>query len=167
MNITPMEIRSYEMKKALRGYDAREVEALREAAADALEDAHRRISALEERLKETRDSLEGHMANERLLKEAITTAQGMAGEIKENAAKEAELIIAEARLQADEIVRQAQTRSTQLNDEIFRLRKQRREIEASVRALIDYHSSTLTMEGEESERNDEEAGKLKFLPRPE
>ena len=163
MKITALEIRSHQIKKSIRGYDVRETDSILEMAADAIEEATREINRLEDRLKETSDSLAEHMANESILKETITSAQRMVEDLKNNARKEAELIIAEARMQADEIVRQAHTRASQVQDEIHRLKKQRIELESKIKALIDYHSTTLLMEEEEARHADEESEKLKFF----
>ncbi len=166
MKVTSLEVKSHQLKKSFRGYDVREVEALRELATEALADASRTISSLEERLKNAEERLSEHVANEKMLKDTITTAQKMVDDLKVNARKEAELIVTEARLQADEIIRQAQARSRDLQEEIFRLKKQRIEFETSIKAVIDYHSATLVAEGEESRRSDSESEKLKFFPKP-
>lgn len=165
MRITPLEIRSQSLKKGFIGYDVREVEAFKELAASALEEAAMEIMRLEERLHETEKRLTDHMENEKTLKDAITTAQKMVDDIKENARKEAELTVAEAKFHGDGIVRQAQSRATELKEEISRLKKQRVEIETSIKAILDYHSSKLLIEEDESKKADEEADKLKFLPK--
>lgn len=165
MRITALEVRSYQLKKAFRGYDEREVQHLKELASDALEEATREIGSLEDRLREANARLSDHIAQEDILKSTITTAQSMVEDIKANAKKEAELLLAEARLQADEIIRQAQSRATQIQEEIFRLKRQRIELETSIRAILDYHSNTLVMEGEESKKADEGSDKLKFFPK--
>ncbi|MFQ5736958.1 MAG: DivIVA domain-containing protein [Thermodesulfobacteriota bacterium] len=166
MKVTSLEIRSHQLKKSLRGYDVGEVEALKELAADGLEDASREINSLEERLRDANERLAEHIANENMLRDTITTAQRMVEDMKLGARKEAELIIAEARLQAEEIVRQAHTRSKELQEDIFRFKKQRAEIETQIKAILNYHSTTLLLEEAESERADEEAEKLKFFPKP-
>ena len=166
MKITPLEIRSYPLRKSLfGGLRAREVEGLKELAAGAIEDANRVIMRLEDRLRDTESRLAEHMANESLLKEAITTTQKMTGDIKAGAKKEAELIMAEARLRAEEIIRQAQSRATQIVDEIHRLRRQRAEFESSIRAIVDYHSTQLLIDEEESRKADNDSEKVKFLPK--
>ncbi len=163
MKITPLEIRSYQFKKSFKGYDIQEVEKLKELASDSLEEAIKANAILDERLKEMSERLSEHVSNEKTLKDAITTAHGMAEELKNNARKEGELLIAEARLQAEEIVRQAHSRSRELQEEIFRLRKQRAELEFSIKTILDYHSSILSIEGDESRKADSESEKLKFL----
>lgn len=163
MRITPLEIKSHQLKKSFKGYDTREVEELRDLAADALEEAAREIMALQEKVKDSAVRITEYAANENMLKETITTAQRMVEDLKSNARKEAELLVAEAKLQAEAIVRQAQSRSRDLQEEIFRLKKQRIELETAIKAIIDYHSSTLLLEEDEAKKADEEADKLKFL----
>jgi len=165
MKITPLEIRGFHFKKSFKGYDIGEVERLKELASDTLEEAQRTNTILEEKLREANERVGEHITLENTLKDAITTAHSMVEDLKNNARKEAELLIAEARLQGEDIVRQAQTRSRELQEEIFRLRKQRVEIETSIKAILDYHSSILVMEGDESKKADSETEKLKFLPK--
>lgn len=166
MKVTPLEIRNHSFKKsALGGYDKRDVEALQETSAEALEEANRDIMHLEEKTRDLEERLAEHIGNENLLKEAITTTQKMAGDIKENARKEAELILAEARVHADEIVKQAQSRAMEINGEIMRLKQQRAEFEASIKALLDYHSTRILLEEECALNADHEADKIKFLPK--
>lgn len=163
MRITPLEIKSHQLKKSFKGYDTREVEELRDLAADALEEAAREIMTLQEKVKDSAVRITEYAANENMLKETITTAQRMVEDLKSNARKEAEILVAEAKLQAEAIVRQAQSRSRDLQEEIFRLKKQRIELETAIKAIIDYHSSTLLLEEDEAKKADEEADKLKFL----
>jgi len=163
MKITPMDIRAHELKRSFRGYDTHGVDALKEICAEALEDAASTIMNLEERLKRASGRLEDHMANETTLKDAITTAQKMVEDFKGNARKEAELIVAEASVQADNIVRQAHTRAAGLQEEIYRLKKRRIEIETAVKAVIEYHSNTLVLNEEDAKKADAEAEKVKFL----
>lgn len=165
MKMTALDIKGHALRKGFRGYDVREVEELRDAASEALGEAAREIMDLSEKLEEAEERIREYASNENTLREAITTVQRMAEEMKSNARKEAEILLAEARLQGDEIIRQAQSRSTALQDEIFRLRKQRKEIESSIKAVIEYHSSILLLEEEESQKADEESDKLKFLPK--
>lgn len=165
MKVTPLEIKSHGLKKSFKGYDVREVEELRDMAADALEEASREIMALQEKLKDSTERCREYAANENILRETITTAQKMVEDLKANARKESELLIAEAKLQAEEIVRQAQSRAAQVQDDIYRLKKQRKELEAAMKAIIEYHSSVLLTEEEEARRGDEESDKLKFFPK--
>ncbi|MBI5642688.1 MAG: DivIVA domain-containing protein [Deltaproteobacteria bacterium] len=163
MRMTSHEIKGYQLKKGFRGYDIQDVENLREQAATALEEASREIMNLSDKLRNAQENLDEHIANERMLRDTLTTAQKMVEDLKHATKKETELLLAEARLQAEEIIRQAQSRSTHLQEETFRLRQQRLEIETSIKALINYHSAKLIMEEDESRKADSESEKLKFF----
>jgi cell division initiation protein len=163
MKTTPLEIREHKLRKRLLGYDTHEVEALKELTADTLAGAARKITELEEMLKDMASKLSEHEEREAMLKDTITTAQKMVEDLKNNARKEAEIIIAEARHQAEEITNQAKKRVLKIQEEIFQLKKQRIELETSIKAVLDYHSSVMLMEEKESRKADEEAEKLKFL----
>ena len=163
MKVTPLEIRSHGIKKSFKGYAVKEVEDLRDMAAEALEEAAKDIMTLQEKLRDVSERNREYAANENILRETITTAQRMVDDLKTNARKEAELVITEARLQAEEIVRLAQSRASQVQDDIYRLRKQRKELEASIKAVLDYHSSVFLTEEEEARKADEETDKLKYF----
>lgn len=163
MKVTPLEIKSHGLKKSFKGYDVREVEELRDMAADALEESAKEIMALQEKLKDLTERNREYAANETILRETITTAQKMVDDLKMNARKEADLVVAEAKLHAEEIIRQAQSRAAQVQDDIYRLRRQRKELEASIKAVIDYHSSVFLTEEEEARKADEETDKLKYF----
>jgi cell division initiation protein len=163
MKITPLEIREQRIRKKLLGYDVHEVEALKELTAEALEEAARKITVLEEKLKDMASSLSEHEQRETMLKDTITTAQKMVDDLKNNAKKEAEIIIAEARQQADEVANQAKKRALAIQEEIFQLKKHRIELETSIKAILDYHSSVMLIEEKEARKADEETEKLKFF----
>lgn len=163
MKFTPLEIRSHGFKKSFKGYDVKGVEELREMAADALEEAAREIMALEEKVVDLTARNREYAANETILRETITTAQRMVEDLKTNARREAELVVAEARLAAEEIIRQAQVRASNVQEDIYRLRKQRKELEASLKAVLDYHTGIFLAEEEDARRMDEETDKLKYL----
>lgn len=166
MKLTPNEIRNHPLKKRrMGGYNIDEVNALKEAAAQTLEEAIRETGLLEERLKETEARLTGYVENELSLKDSLTTAQRIVDDIRANARKEAELIIAESRVHGDEIVRQAQKRAQELGQDIYRLKHQRLELESSLKSILDYHTSKLLIDEVDSKRADENADKVRYLPK--
>ncbi len=162
MRITPMEIREHQLKKRLFGYDIQEVEAFKDLCAEALEEASKKVHRLEEKLKRTCERLSEFEERESILKETITTAQKMVEDLKENARKEAELIIIEAKNQAEEIVRHARERCERIQDDIVQLRKQKAELVSSIKSILDYHTGILSM----NEESDEDKGsdKLTLFP---
>ena len=163
MKITALEVKSHPLKKRFLGYDVREVESLKELVSENLEEATREITFLQEKKRELEATLAIHIGNEQTLKEAITSTQKVATDIKGGARKEAELIIAEARIKANEIIGRAQLHATGLQEVILKLKGQRIELETSIKAILDFHSTKLLLEDEETAKADEEADKLKYL----
>jgi len=164
MKITHIEIKGFAFRKKAIGYDPREVDSLKERAASALEDTNRERARLEDKVRDLETRLSEHVKNESLLKDAITSTQKITMDIKDNARKEGELIIAEAQVRGDDIIRQAQSRASNISDDILRLKKQRAEFEASLKALISYHTTQILINDEESTKAEEEANKIKYMP---
>lgn len=163
MRATSLEIKEQKLRKKLFGYDPTEVEVLRELACGSLEDAARRIVELKSDVERLDARLQEHEKIERTLKDTITTAHKMYEDLKGTALKESELIVAEAKLQAGDIHSQAATRASEIRTEIIELKKQRQQLESSIKAVLDYHSNILELGTEESKKADEELEKLQFL----
>jgi cell division initiation protein len=163
MKLTPMDIREQTFKKGLLGYNKIEVHAFKELAAGTLEELTRQNYLQEEQLRDMERKLSSHESRETILKEAITSAQQMGEDLKDNARKEAELIVLEAKIQAEGLIKDAHERVSQIQTEIYQLKKQRTAMQTSIRAVLDYHSNLLFNEEAESQRNDEGDDKLKFI----
>jgi cell division initiation protein len=158
-----MEIREQKLKKKTFGYDPKEVDFLRELASEALEDSAREIAKLRSEVGRMEQKLIEHEEREETLRKTITTAQTMAEGVKVNAGKEAELLITEARAKADEIIRHAHNKAAEIQNVILGYKKQRIELEAKLRAILDYHSNLLELGEEEARKADEETEKLKYF----
>jgi len=158
-----MDIREHKFKKGLRGYDKEDVESFMELAAEALEGAIHKTVLLEEKLSMMTRELSEHEERETLLKEAITTAQSMSGVMRDNATKEAEIIVSEARVKAEALMKETHHRVATIQDEIHNLKRQRLELQTAFKSILDYHSNLLLIDGEESRKRDAEDDKLRFL----
>lgn len=104
-----------------------------------------------------------HEEREKILRETITTAQKMVEDLKNNARKEAELIISEAKIQADAMMKKAHERAVQIQGEIFQLKKQRLEMQTSIKIILEHHANLLSLGGQEAAKQDAEDDKLKFI----
>lgn len=163
MGLTPLEIREYPIKKGLTGYGKKDVESFRDICIEAVTELTREISELRDDARRTAEDLKGHERREAVLKDTITTAQQMVDDLKTNAKKEAELIIAEARHQADKVIDQGHNRVLQIQGEISQFKRQRKEVEIALKSVLEHHSELLMLEGKESEQRDTEAEKLAFI----
>lgn len=146
MRITPIEIQQHQFKTRLFGYDTSAVDHFLEMLADELERLHKQNNELKESLARTRTALEQMRDREKALQETLMTAQQVTGELKENARKEAEIMVAEAHLEGEQVIREASDRRMQLLNEIQDLKRQKISFESGLRAMIDGHLKLLDMD---------------------
>ncbi len=139
MGFTPNEIRNQEFSKAFRGFSPTEVEAFKEAAATALEEA--KVDIL--KLSEERDSFKSRYEElknvEDTLKNVVVEAQKNADKLLENARKEAELIVSEAHQKRDRAIEEKQHRITELDSRVHEIEFTRRSFYSRLKAEIEAH----------------------------
>ncbi|HEY0880721.1 MAG TPA: DivIVA domain-containing protein, partial [Archangium sp.] len=99
MKMTPLDIRQKRFEGALRGYSKKEVEAFLELTAGEFEEVVRENISLKEELKRVQARLEQHLEREKALQETMVTAQRISEDVKSQAKKEAEVIVADAEVQ--------------------------------------------------------------------
>jgi len=88
------------------------------------------------------------------------TAQQVTEELKENARKEAEVMIAEAHLEGEHVVRDAAERRIQLLSEIQDLKRQKISFESGLRSLIEGHLKLLDLDVMQLEEEERQASLL-------
>lgn len=146
MRITPIEIQQHQFKSRLLGYDSSAVDQFLELLADELERLHKQNHELKETLARTRTALDQMKEREKALQETLMTAQQVTDELKSNARKESEIVLAEAKLQGEQIVRSAEERRIQLINEIQEVKRQKISFESGLRALIESHMKLLNLD---------------------
>jgi len=146
MRITPIEIQQHQFKTRLLGYDTAAVDTFLEMLADEMERLHKQNNELKESLARTRTALEQMRDREKALQETLITAQQVTDELKSNARKEVEVLIAEAHLEGEQVIRDASDRRIQLMNEIQDLKRQKISFECGLRALIESHLKLLDMD---------------------
>src|SRR5229473_1907176 len=78
---------------------------------------------------------------EQLLQKTLTTAQKLADDVRENARKEAQIVVSEAELQGEKIVQGAQQKRLQLIKEIDDLKRLRLTFLQQLSSLLDTHKA--------------------------
>jgi len=156
LRISPLDVRSQEFKKSLRGYDPEEVKAFLDAIADTMEDLLKEKEAAEGELIGLRKKVETFTEMEISLRDAMVSAQKAADEAKMNARRNAELMIREADLE----VRQRIAEAKRKVDDVFKARETvRAEMRAFLPRLRSLLESQLTyLENIEQEVNSMELG---------
>jgi len=149
MKITPLDIQQQQFKTRFRGFDVREVDAFLERIAESFEGLQKKNEAIGEEVRRLELEIQGYRKREETFKRALLNSQKVLDQMKDNARKSAELIIAEA--------------EAQLHEDIAELRRQRTQIEVQISSIIEAHSRLLEIGKEGMKESDEADDKVKLL----
>lgn len=163
MTITPLDIQQQQFKTRFRGFDIREVDTFLEQMADAFESLQSENKKLREEINRLKLESQGYKEREETFKRAVLNSQKVLEQMKQNARKSAELVIADAEIKAEKILSRAQNRLEQLHEDIAELKRQRMQIEVQIRSIIESHSKLLEIGKEEAGIREEEDAKLKLF----
>ena len=163
MKITPIEIQQQQFKVRFRGFDVREVDRFLEQMTDTFELLQQENENAQNEIRRIKLESQGYKEREETFKRAMLNSQKVLDEMKENARKSAELIIANAELKAEKILNRAHKRLAQLHEDIAELKRQRMQIEVQIRSIIEVHTKLLEIGNEGMKAMDEEDAKLKLL----
>ena len=117
MKVTPLDLRQTHLSTSLRGFDRDEVRTLLTDAADDYEAALREVDRLRQDLQKAENQLGEHRDREINLRNTLLTAQKVADQIRENAGKEAEVLLRDADVRSQAMLREAELRSASLTSE--------------------------------------------------
>ena len=163
MNLTPLDIQQQKFKTRIRGFDVREVDAFLEQVANVFESLHRTHKGMQEEVRRLEIEIQGYRKREETFKRALLNSQKVLDQMKDNARKSAELIIAESEVKAEKILNNAHNRLAQLHEDISELKRQRTQIEVQIGSIVEAHSKLLELSKEGAKTMDEEDAKLKVL----
>ena len=166
MKFTPLDIQQQQFKIRFRGFDVREVDAFLEQLADGFESLKNNNVSLQDEIGRLKLENEGYRQREETFKRAMLNSQKVLEQMKDNAQKSTELIIADAEVKAEKILNRAHNRLAQLHEDISELKRQRIQIEIQVRSILENHTKLLDLGQEEINARDQEDSKLKVLKQP-
>ena len=122
MALTPVEIRHVTIGRGLFGYRRATTDGLLDEIAESFEDVWRDRADLAERVEQLEADLVRYRELETLLRTTLVSAERAAGELKEQAKREADLIVGEAQAEARAITRRARAERDQLVGDSQRVR---------------------------------------------
>ena len=125
MRITPLDIQQMVFKVSFRGYDKEEVNRFLEELAQTVEALNRDHAVQREKIIFLEQQLAELKRTEATLSNTLLSAQSLAEDVKQNAHREADLVIKEAELKAGELIRQARVELTDTQRDLSSLQKQR------------------------------------------
>jgi cell division initiation protein len=121
MRYTPVELRHVRPARSFFGYKRHEVDSLIEDIADSFEEVWRERGELADKLEDVEKLLVDVKQREALLTSTLVSAERAVADAKEQAKKEAELIVAEAHQEARSVTRAAQGERERLFGEVRRV----------------------------------------------
>ncbi|MEC4685144.1 MAG: DivIVA domain-containing protein [Nitrospirota bacterium] len=160
MRITPLDIQQKQFPVKFRGFDVEEVYAFLEVIREEMEDLLRENASLKEHHHRSEAQLQEFRDMENTLRETLMTAQQMVEDYKTNARKEAELILREAELKADTLIKDAQERVVKIHEDIVDLKGIRRHFKEELKRLIESHVRMLEFDEVRESEEESAAGSL-------
>ncbi len=138
MAVTPLDILQKQFGPARRGgYEPAEVHAVLDQVREALEASLREGLKLREALLDRDRELASLRAESGDIKEALVLARRLAVDMENNARREADLVIGEARLEAEQVLAASRDEERTLQGHLMRLRTSRTHHLAQMRAFLD------------------------------
>ena len=150
MRITPLDIQQMVFKVTFRGYDKEEVNRFLEELAQTVESLNRDHAVQREKIIFLEQQLAELKRTEATLSSTLLSAQSLAQDVKQNAQREADLVIKEAELKAGELIHQARVELTDTQRDLSSLQKQRLLMVERLRASLRMFERMLEVEEQEA-----------------
>jgi cell division initiation protein len=138
-----MDLQLHRFGTSFRGYNTDEVKRFLESVSEDFQLVIKEKNMLKEELIRKERDLVNHQEKEKMLQDTLVAAQRASEELKNTAAKERDIIIAEAKVKAEKILTDANLRLAQLLDQIKDIKREKIQFEASLRRIVDSHLKLL------------------------
>ena len=148
-HLTALDVRRYDFGNALRGYDRARVDQFRDQVAEELERLARVNQELETKARNFHEQLKAFRERDKALNEALVSAQQLRGEIRQQADREAQLIVREAQAEAAQSVQKVRDDVRRAEEELQQLWRARRSYLAQLRHHLERQLTELHAAEEE------------------
>ena len=140
--MTPLDIHNKEFKRVFRGYSPEEVDEFLDEIVEQLDDVIQENQLIKDEVDELRSRVQQYRQMEDTLQHTLVIAQETADEVRENARKEAQVIIGEARAEirrmrddADEYIQTIQQSGKKAREQVIEYLSRAK---ANLRTEIDF-----------------------------
>lgn len=148
MRITPLDIQQKQFPMKFRGFDVEEVYAFLEVIREEMEELLRENASMKEAVQRAESQIREFKDMESTLRETLMTAQNMVEDYKTNARKEAELLVREAEMRTETMLKEAQEKVIKIHEDIVDLKGIRRHFKEELKRLIEGHLKMLEFDKE-------------------
>ena len=138
-HLTPLDVRRFDFGRALRGYDPARVDQFRDQVADEMERLTRINQDLDQKARSFHEQLRAFRERDRALNDALVSAQQLRQDTKEQAEREAMLIVREAQGEGERLLDEVRAEVRRVQGELETLERARRSYLSQMRTLITRH----------------------------
>ena len=135
-HLTSLDARRFDFGRALRGYNPEKVEQFREQIAEELDRMARVNQDLDSKARTFHEQLRSFRERDKALNDALVSAQQLRGELRDQAEREAQLVIREARAEGERLLEGARADVRRMEAELDALDRSRRTYLAQMRTLL-------------------------------
>lgn len=144
MPLTPLDILQKQFGPARRGgYDPEEVHRFLDEVREAWEGSLKESQRLREELRALDAAVESLRAEQDEIRQTLVLARRMSLDLENTSRREADVLVGEARLEAERILAAAHEERRSLQEEVVQLKATRLHHLAQLRALVDAHGRML------------------------
>ena len=156
MKVTPLDIQQKRFHIVFRGFERTEVEAFLDVVREEMEGLVREVTELRE-FRDTYDErMRDYRDREDTLKSTMITTHKLAEDIRENARKEAQLMVKDAEIKYQQTLERAREERLRLESELIELRRQKHHFLQDMRKMLQMHQEMVSFEEAGSESTAEQ-----------
>ncbi|HEU0053890.1 MAG TPA: DivIVA domain-containing protein [Longimicrobium sp.] len=150
IDLTPLDVRKKkgDFRRVMRGYDPDAVDNFLEEVSARMEELVRENTSNNARVASMTDAIAEYRERERAMNEALVSAQQLREDMREQAQREADLALREARAQGERIIADAKRQVTLALEALRRIQAQRVRFLRLFRALVERQLSEIEQEEE-------------------
>ena len=153
MKVTPLDIQQKRFHVAFRGYERSEVEAFLDVVREEMEGLVREVTELREFHQTYDERMRDYRDHEDTLKSTMITTHKLAEDLRENARKEAALMVKDAEIKYQQTLERAREERLRLESELIELRRQKHHFLEDMKKMIHMHLEMAQFEEGGSEGN--------------
>lgn len=145
IKLTPLEIQQQRFTVRFRGYTTGEVDHFLDQVCDTLEIMMNETEVLREKVRQLSLENQDYKSREESYKRVMLNSQKVLEQMKDNAKKSSDLIVAQAEVDAEKIIQSAHDKLTRMHDEINELKRQQVQFRSQMKSMIESHAALLEM----------------------
>lgn len=143
MRVTPLDIIKKEFTPSRRGVDSEEVSQFLENVRETLDGLLKENQRLREVIKRRDNEISSLKGEEASIKDTLVLARRLTEDLERKARRESDLIVGEARLEAQRILMSTADERRNMQGELSQLRATKAKMISEIKAVLDAHSRLL------------------------